>query len=71
MSGGLMELARASWWHSTFLRTAGAKIGRGVYFDTMSFSVSTRPCSGPVLNSTESLAMLLLGHCSESIRHLV
>ena len=34
-----MEAARASWWHSSFLRTAGAKIGRGVYFDTMSFSV--------------------------------
>ena len=39
VSGGLMEAARASWWHSSFLRTAGAKIGRGVYFDTMSFSV--------------------------------
>ena len=39
MSGGLMEAARASWWHSSFLQAAGAKIGRGVYFDTMSFSV--------------------------------
>ena len=39
VSGGLMEAARASWWHSSFLQAAGAKIGRGVYFDTMSFSV--------------------------------
>ena len=49
VSGGLMESARASWWHSTFLRAAGAKIGRGVYFDTMSFSVSSRSCSCPAL----------------------
>ncbi len=38
---GLLEAARASWWHSMFLRGAGAKIGRGVYFDTITFSVST------------------------------
>lgn len=37
---GLLEAARASWWHSVFLRGAGAKIGRGVYFDTITFSVS-------------------------------
>lgn len=37
---GLLEAARASWWHSMFLRGAGAKIGRGVYFDTITFSVS-------------------------------
>ena len=49
VSGGLMESARASWWHSTFLRAAGAKIGRGVYFDTMSFSVSSHSRSRPVL----------------------
>ncbi|CAL8464659.1 g4194 [Coccomyxa elongata] len=35
---GLLEAARASWWHSIFLRGAGAKIGRGVYFDTITFS---------------------------------
>ena len=52
MSGGLMEAARASWWHSSFLLAAGAKIGRGVYFDTMSFSVGLQsPASAHLLNS--------------------
>lgn len=66
MSSGLMEMARGSWWHSTFLKTAGAKIGRGVYFDTLSFSVrpSTLPLS--VLWESESVVcsaarMVLLG----------
>jgi hypothetical protein len=34
---GLMEGARASWWHATFLQMGGSKIGRGVFFDTMAF----------------------------------
>lgn len=40
LNTGLLEAARASWWHSIFLKGAGVKIGRGVYFDTLSFSVS-------------------------------
>jgi len=52
VSGGLMEAARASWWHSSFLQAAGAKIGRGVYFDTMSFSVGLHsPASTHIPNS--------------------
>ena len=37
---GLMELGRASWWHTNFLRAMGAKMGRGVYWDVSAFSVS-------------------------------
>ncbi|KAK9904717.1 hypothetical protein WJX75_001194 [Coccomyxa subellipsoidea] len=38
LNTGLLEAARASWWHSIFLKGAGVRIGRGVYFDTLSFS---------------------------------
>ena len=37
---GLMELGRASWWHTNFLRAMGARMGRGVYWDVSAFSVS-------------------------------
>lgn len=40
LNTGLLETARASWWHSVFLKGAGVKVGRGVYFDTTAFSVS-------------------------------
>ena len=66
MSGGLMEMARASWWHSTFLRAAGAKIGRGVYFDTMSFSVCSHPPPPGCLTSKQ----FLVTHITKHAQHM-
>ena len=40
---GLMELGRASWWHTNFLRAMGARMGRGVYWDVSAFSVRPSP----------------------------
>ena len=37
---GLMEMGRASWWHTSFLRAMGARMGRGVFWDVSAFSVS-------------------------------
>lgn len=39
LNGGLLESARASWWHMQFLTAVGTNIGRGVYFDTLNFAV--------------------------------
>ena len=44
LNSGLLEAARASWWHSIFLESAGSKFGRGVYWDTTNFQVR-RTCT--------------------------
>lgn len=54
---GLMELGRASWWHTNFLRAMGARMGRGVYWDVSAFSVrpsTLRLNPGPSQRAPES-----------------
>lgn len=59
LNNGLLEAARASWWHSIFLASAGSKFGRGVFWDTTNFQVSAPAGTGsdaPTLTSLSAKA---------------